>query len=58
MEAWKVQLGEEALQKGIISDPHWLGRLDDPMPVWAALQMLLQLMEKLEQLSSEYSSYD
>lgn len=58
MEAWKRRLGEEALRKGIISDPHWLERLNDPMPVWAALQMILELVDKLEKLSTEYNSYD
>ncbi|MBP1155323.1 MULTISPECIES: hypothetical protein [unclassified Paenibacillus] len=55
MEAWKKQIGENALKKGIINDPHWLEKLDDSIPVWAALQMMLELLDKVE---PNYSSYD
>ncbi len=55
MEAWKEKIGEAALQKGIIKDPHWLERLDDSMPVWAVLEMMLELLERQE---PTYSSYD
>lgn len=55
MEAWKKKIGETALQKGIINDPQWLEKLDDSIPVWAALQMMLELLEKIE---PNYNSYD
>ncbi|MFE5317236.1 hypothetical protein ACFQ88_00885 [Paenibacillus sp. NPDC056579] len=55
MEAWKQMIGEKALQKGIINDPQWLERLDDSMPVWAVLEMFIQLIEKME---PNYNSYD
>lgn len=55
MDEWKTKIGELALQKGIINDPDWLEKLDDSMPVWAVLQLLLELMGKLE---SNYNSYD
>ncbi|WP_426453657.1 hypothetical protein ACP26L_15085 [Paenibacillus sp. S-38] len=55
METWKKQIGERALQSGIIDNPAWLERLDEPLPAWAVLQMMLELMEKLE---PNYSSYD
>lgn len=55
MEDWKTKIGEIALHKGIIKDPHWLDRLDDPMPVWAVLELMLELLERVE---PTYSSYD
>ncbi|AFH62141.1 hypothetical protein ACVNS2_15955 [Paenibacillus caseinilyticus] len=55
METWKKQIGERALHKGVIDDPSWLERLDEPLPAWAVLQMLLELMDKVE---PNYSSYD
>jgi hypothetical protein len=55
MDEWKVKIGELAIQRGIINDPDWLGKLDDPMPAWAVLKLLLELMDKLE---TNYSSYD
>ncbi|CAG7611223.1 hypothetical protein PAESOLCIP111_01347 [Paenibacillus solanacearum] len=55
MDERKMKIGELALQKGIINDPNWLEKLDDSMPVWAVLEMLLGVMEKLE---TNYSSYD
>ncbi|MDQ1909351.1 hypothetical protein RAC89_02405 [Paenibacillus sp. GD4] len=56
MEDWKQRLGEAALQRGVIKDPQWLERLDDSMPVWAVLQMMLELLDRLE--PEEYMSYD
>ncbi|UUZ79384.1 hypothetical protein LJK88_30015 [Paenibacillus sp. P26] len=58
MEAWKRRLGEEALRKGIIDDPDWLERLDEPMPAWAVLSLILRWMNKLEKLEADYDSYD
>ncbi|WP_248925508.1 hypothetical protein [Paenibacillus hamazuiensis] len=55
MDDWKVNLAEKALEKGIINDPQWLQKLDEPVPLWAVLDMMLQLVRKLE---PEYSSYD
>ncbi|WP_144029004.1 hypothetical protein [Paenibacillus rigui] len=55
MEAWKQHIGERALEKGIINDPRWLEKLDEPMPVWAVLELFLQLLESME---PEYNSYD
>ncbi|SCW28417.1 hypothetical protein SAMN04487970_1001239 [Paenibacillus tianmuensis] len=55
MEDWKRKIGESALTKGIINDPDWLEKLDDSMPVWAVLQLMLELLEKLE---PQYTSYD
>ncbi|WP_186445561.1 hypothetical protein [Paenibacillus cremeus] len=55
MEAWKEKIGEAALQEGIINDPSWLEKLDEPMPVWVVLQLMLKLKEQLE---TNYISYD
>ncbi|SDC42710.1 hypothetical protein SAMN02799630_00361 [Paenibacillus sp. UNCCL117] len=55
VEDWKQKIGERALQKGIIKDPYLLDRLDEPMPVWAVLEMMLELLERQE---PPYSSYD
>ncbi|UQZ81861.1 hypothetical protein SK3146_01017 [Paenibacillus konkukensis] len=55
MEAWKKHIGEKALEKGIINDPQWLEKLDDTMPVWAVLDLFLQLVDRLE---PDYNSYD
>ena len=57
METWKKDIGNLALQKGILSDPQWLERLDDSMPVWAVLELLLKFSEKLEPEAEAYS-YD
>jgi hypothetical protein len=55
MEAWKQVIGEKALDNGIINDPQWLDKLDESMPVWAVLELLLKFAEKLE---PSYNSYD
>lgn len=56
MEAWKENLLNKAIKEGIIKDPHdWLTRLDEPMPIWAVLELAIQLIERLD---PPYKSYD
>jgi hypothetical protein len=50
------KIAELALQKGIIKDPQWLQRLEEPVPLWVVLELTLQMIEKLEKPSS--FSYD
>jgi len=57
MEAWKQSIGEKALRKGIINDPQWLEKLDESMPVWAVLELFIQLLDKME-MEPDYNSYD
>jgi hypothetical protein len=54
MEAWKQELGEKAMILGIIKDPQWLDRMDDPMPLWAVLEIVVQLIEKLDPPTVSY----
>ncbi|WP_400163140.1 glycoside hydrolase family 73 protein [Brevibacillus sp. TJ4] len=43
---WKTELGKRALAEGLITSPEWLGKLDEPMPVWAVLAVALRLLDK------------
>ncbi|MBP1994809.1 hypothetical protein [Paenibacillus eucommiae] len=54
MEAWKLELGKRALELGIIKDPQCLDRMDDPMPLWAVVELVLQLADKLDPPSISY----
>jgi hypothetical protein len=54
VEEWKVELGKKALEFGILKDPQWLDRLDDPMPMWAILQVAFQLIERLDPPTISY----
>ena len=45
-KTWKEELGERALAEGLITSPEWLGKLDEPMPVWAVLAVALRLLDK------------
>jgi hypothetical protein len=55
MEQWKIDLGKKAITAGLIKDPQWLQRLDEPMPVWAVLEIVLLVIDKLD---PPYQSYD
>ncbi len=55
MEQWKIDLGKKAITTGLIKDPQWLERLDEPMPVWAVLEIALLVIDKLD---PPYQSYD
>jgi hypothetical protein len=54
MEAWKQELGERAVLLGIVKDPQWLDRLDDPMPLWAVLEIVVQLIDKMDPPTVSY----
>ncbi|MBG9944805.1 glycoside hydrolase family 73 protein [Brevibacillus formosus] len=43
---WKLELGNRALQEGLLTSPEWLNKLDEPMPVWAVLAVTLRLLDK------------
>ena len=43
METWKQQLFERAMEKGIAKDPQWAEHLNDPVPLWALLDILLRI---------------
>ncbi|MFF0825496.1 glycoside hydrolase family 73 protein [Brevibacillus sp. NPDC003359] len=42
---WKLELGNRALQEGLLTSPEWLKKLDEPMPVWAVLAVALRLLD-------------
>ncbi|MGG1515035.1 hypothetical protein ABE504_06455 [Paenibacillus oryzisoli] len=54
MESWKLELGQRALDAGMLKDPQWLDRLDEPMPLWVLLELALNLMEKLDPPTVSY----
>ncbi|WP_164821584.1 hypothetical protein [Paenibacillus koleovorans] len=54
-QAQKLEIVKKALTEGIINDPQWLNKLDEPMPVWAVMELFLKLIEKLD---PPYESYD
>lgn len=54
-QAGKTEIVKKALTAGIINDPRWLYRLDEPMPAWAVIDMLVKLLEKLD---PPYETYD
>jgi hypothetical protein len=44
-EQWKKDIFKKAQTMGILNDPQWLNRLDEPMPVWAVLEVVLKLID-------------
>jgi hypothetical protein len=54
VEAWKIELGKKALEAGIMKDPQWLDRLDEPMPLWVLLELAFMLIEKLDPPTVSY----
>lgn len=43
MENWKIELFQRALDNGIAKDPQWIERLDEPVPLWVLLDIVLKL---------------
>jgi hypothetical protein len=54
MEQWKEMLYKKALTMGIINDPQWLNRINEPMPVWAVLEVVLKLVDIVDPPSKSY----
>jgi hypothetical protein len=54
LEAWKVELGKKALEAGMLKDPQWLDRLDEPMPLWVLLELAFALIERLDPPTVSY----
>ncbi|MFD2612106.1 hypothetical protein [Paenibacillus gansuensis] len=53
---WKLEMVHKAVQEGIIKDPeYWLAAIDEPMPAWAVLKLLLEMIERF---NPPYQSYD
>lgn len=50
----KLEIVKRALAEGLIRDPKWLDKPDEPMPVWAVLEAALRLLEKLDPPCSTY----
>lgn len=38
----------KAKAQGLIKDPQWLDKPDEPVPLWVMLEALLELIEKLD----------
>ncbi|WP_164472699.1 hypothetical protein [Cohnella candidum] len=41
-------IGQMALDAGLIEDPQWLGRLEEPVPLWVVLDMLLRWIDRMD----------
>lgn len=50
----KQELVIRALKEGIINDPSWKDRVDEPMPAWAVLEIALHLLDKIDPPSIGY----
>lgn len=53
-EQEKREIVKRALAEGLIHDPKWLERLDEPMPAWAVFELTLNLLERLDPPSFTY----
>ncbi|WP_168735542.1 hypothetical protein [Cohnella fermenti] len=50
----KKMIGQMAKEAGILEDPHWLERLDEPVPLWVVLDMLLKWLDRAELRDGPY----
>lgn len=41
-------IGQMALNAGILEDPQWLERLEEPVPLWVVLDMLLRWIDRTD----------
>ncbi|MBB6636781.1 hypothetical protein [Cohnella thailandensis] len=50
----KKMIGRMAKEAGILEDPQWLERLDEPVPLWVVLDMLLKWLDRMEPRDGPY----
>lgn len=48
MDDRKSEIIRKLTNNGIIKDPQWIERLDEPVPLWVVLDIVLQLMERID----------
>ncbi|MFC4777638.1 hypothetical protein ACFO9Q_12645 [Paenibacillus sp. GCM10023252] len=51
---YKTAILQKVKAMGMIKDPQWLDRLDEPVPLWVMLEMMVQLMERLDPPNKPY----
>ncbi|WP_156922244.1 hypothetical protein [Cohnella thermotolerans] len=54
-EERKKMIGQMAKEAGLLEDPRWLERLDEPVPLWVVLDMMLKWIDRSE---SENGPFD
>lgn len=47
-------IGQMAQNAGLIEDPQWLDKLNEPVPLWVILDLLLRWIDRTEQNSGPY----
>jgi hypothetical protein len=47
-------IGQMAQEAGLIEDPQWLQRLNEPVPLWVVLDLLLRWTDRSEQQKGPY----
>lgn len=50
----KAELLYKIQEYGILKDPQWLDRLNDPAPLWVIVEALLTLIERLDPPNRPY----
>ncbi|MFC5467691.1 hypothetical protein ACFPPD_03105 [Cohnella suwonensis] len=47
-------IGQMAQEAGLIEDPQWLDRLNEPVPLWVVLDILLRWIDRAETNGGPY----
>jgi len=47
-------IGQMAQDAGLIEDPQWLERLNEPVPLWVVLDLLLRCIDRTEPGNGPY----
>jgi hypothetical protein len=47
-------IGQMAQEAGLIEDPQWLERLNEPVPLWVVLDLILKWIDRMEPNNGPY----
>jgi hypothetical protein len=47
-------IGQMAREAGLMEDPQWLSRLEEPVPLWVVLDLMLRWIDRTESPGGPY----
>lgn len=44
----RQKLVQKLLDAGVLKDPQWLNRLDESVPLWVVVEMMVNMLERID----------
>lgn len=54
IDSQKLDIMQKAVALGLLKDPQWLHKVNEPMPMWAVYDLLIQIVERIDPPTISY----